>query len=449
VYHLSVSPARGDNLSEADWGELAYNLVEQLNLKKNQAFGVIHRDTKYPDNQEVRPHLHLVVNAVNYESKCANFYYDYFRVEEILRRFEQKRQLKSLKEYMDRDKNDIPKNNVSPELSDNLLALETIEEAAEKILTREPVINGLDAAYLGIVSATTLIKATLALKENIQKKEEIEKLDLASDFDEIETRAMELVKQEQYTDDEDFTLKAESIKETNVEEFVQKAKVYLKTEELKLTPVEVDKSQSIKESKQAEEIYERFLNSIESYKSLKNDFLSGDYSIQGKQLNVELKNLPGMKEIKIDSKFQAKFNQNRNKWVISLNNLTQEDIATIDNLPQTKEEVVKKALATQLGKHIFEELKNKKEIPWKYSKNEKEENTYMFSYQNSEKNAVLIEGKKNDNQIIFAAKVYNNGLTEIVQNDIPFENLKNFHSWKKKEKERKKKTKNKTVKRTG
>ena len=73
VYHVSVSPAINDSLSDADWSELASRLIDELGLTNHQAIAVLHHDTYFPQSNKLRKHLHIVVNAVGDNAKCANF----------------------------------------------------------------------------------------------------------------------------------------------------------------------------------------------------------------------------------------------------------------------------------------------------------------------------------------------------------------------------------------
>ena len=73
VYHLSVSPAIDDSLSDLDWSELASGLIEQLGLTNHQALAVLHQDTYFPNSSKLRKHLHIVANAVGDNAKCGNF----------------------------------------------------------------------------------------------------------------------------------------------------------------------------------------------------------------------------------------------------------------------------------------------------------------------------------------------------------------------------------------
>lgn len=73
VYHLSVSPAIDETLSAADWHELSRSVIKALSLENHQAIAVMHQDTYFPDTNKLRPHIHIVANAVGDNGKCANF----------------------------------------------------------------------------------------------------------------------------------------------------------------------------------------------------------------------------------------------------------------------------------------------------------------------------------------------------------------------------------------
>ena len=72
VYHLSLSPAHGDNLSPSDWIDSVKRILTTLELNHHQAIAIMHRDTYFPDGKS-RPHLHLVVNAIGDDGLVANF----------------------------------------------------------------------------------------------------------------------------------------------------------------------------------------------------------------------------------------------------------------------------------------------------------------------------------------------------------------------------------------
>jgi hypothetical protein len=73
VYHVSISPAANDSLSDANWAELTSDFIAELELNHHDAIAVIHQDTFFPNSNKLRKHLHIVVNTVGDNAKCANF----------------------------------------------------------------------------------------------------------------------------------------------------------------------------------------------------------------------------------------------------------------------------------------------------------------------------------------------------------------------------------------
>lgn len=87
VLHISLSPSPDDRLLD-DWEciQIASELLSGLKLENNQFILVQHNDTEF--DGEPRPHIHLVVNRVDYDGKCNDDFYDYYRTEKILRKIE-------------------------------------------------------------------------------------------------------------------------------------------------------------------------------------------------------------------------------------------------------------------------------------------------------------------------------------------------------------------------
>jgi hypothetical protein len=90
VYRIAVSPAPEDRLTPKDWSLLCGELIAWMQLDNHQTIGVLHRDTYFPNTKIVRPHVHLIINAVSNDGKCGDFSWDYRRVENFLRTYEQK-----------------------------------------------------------------------------------------------------------------------------------------------------------------------------------------------------------------------------------------------------------------------------------------------------------------------------------------------------------------------
>jgi hypothetical protein len=87
VLHLSLNPAPSDRLL-SDWElcMITQDLLDGLELSRNQFIAVKHNDAEF-DGQP-RPHIHIVVNRVDYEGKCHDDYLDFMRTQTVLRRIE-------------------------------------------------------------------------------------------------------------------------------------------------------------------------------------------------------------------------------------------------------------------------------------------------------------------------------------------------------------------------
>lgn len=90
AYHLSLSPAEGDNLSRGEWAAICNQVLDDLNLDKNQVLVGLHNDVKYPASEKTRTHAHLLINLVDDNGKCANTSWDYYKIPKILRTVERK-----------------------------------------------------------------------------------------------------------------------------------------------------------------------------------------------------------------------------------------------------------------------------------------------------------------------------------------------------------------------
>ncbi|WP_293127252.1 relaxase/mobilization nuclease domain-containing protein [Okeania sp. SIO1I7] len=90
AYHLSLSPSAGDNLSRGEWAAICSQVIDDLNLDKNQVLVGLHNDVKYPDSSKTRTHAHLLINLVDDCGKCANTSWDYYKIPKILRDVERK-----------------------------------------------------------------------------------------------------------------------------------------------------------------------------------------------------------------------------------------------------------------------------------------------------------------------------------------------------------------------
>ncbi|WP_346294486.1 relaxase/mobilization nuclease domain-containing protein, partial [Sphaerothrix gracilis] len=94
-YHISISVAEEDELSKLDWHQLATGFLKKAGLDEHQAVGYLHEDTTYPDSDEVRPHLHLVVNRIGEDGTAIPTSWDYYRFQNAIRDVEQEMGLTS------------------------------------------------------------------------------------------------------------------------------------------------------------------------------------------------------------------------------------------------------------------------------------------------------------------------------------------------------------------
>ncbi|NEN90565.1 MAG: relaxase/mobilization nuclease domain-containing protein [Okeania sp. SIO3H1] len=90
AYHLSLSPSAGDNLSRGEWAAICSQVIDDLNLDKNQVLVGLHNDVNYPGSEKTRTHAHLLINLVDDNGKCANTSWDYYKIPKILRTVERK-----------------------------------------------------------------------------------------------------------------------------------------------------------------------------------------------------------------------------------------------------------------------------------------------------------------------------------------------------------------------
>ncbi len=93
VFHTSINFHPNDReLTETEYIDIAFSLRHELEFddEKHQYLLALHTDAKLKDTDEVRPHLHLIVNRVDYSGKCKNDYLDYINIQKALRKIEHK-----------------------------------------------------------------------------------------------------------------------------------------------------------------------------------------------------------------------------------------------------------------------------------------------------------------------------------------------------------------------
>lgn len=96
VFHASINFHPSDRkLTEEEYIDIASDLRKELQFDDNnhQYLLALHTDAKMLNTDEIRPHLHLIVNRVDYQGKCKNDYLDYINIQKALRKIEQKYEL--------------------------------------------------------------------------------------------------------------------------------------------------------------------------------------------------------------------------------------------------------------------------------------------------------------------------------------------------------------------
>ncbi len=88
AYHLSLSPAEGDDLSRGEWSMFCSQVLSKLGFHNCQVLVGLHHDVKYPNSQKTRTHAHLLINLVDDAGKCANTSWDYLKIPKVLRHLE-------------------------------------------------------------------------------------------------------------------------------------------------------------------------------------------------------------------------------------------------------------------------------------------------------------------------------------------------------------------------
>jgi Relaxase/Mobilisation nuclease domain len=96
VFHASINFHPSDRkLTEEEYIDIASDLRKELAFDDNnhQYLLALHTDAKLLNTDEIRPHLHLIINRVDFQGKCKNDYLDYINIQKALRKIEQKYEL--------------------------------------------------------------------------------------------------------------------------------------------------------------------------------------------------------------------------------------------------------------------------------------------------------------------------------------------------------------------
>ncbi|MEM6751608.1 MAG: relaxase/mobilization nuclease domain-containing protein [Cyanobacteria bacterium P01_C01_bin.38] len=93
VFHLSINPHPDDRaLTEYEYCDIAADIRTELGFddSSHQYLLALHTDAFKEDSNEIRPHLHLVVNRIDFQGKCKSDYLDYIEIQKACRKIEEK-----------------------------------------------------------------------------------------------------------------------------------------------------------------------------------------------------------------------------------------------------------------------------------------------------------------------------------------------------------------------
>jgi len=438
VYHVSISPSyeEASQMDAIGWSEIAEQFVKKMNFEQNLVIGVVHNDTYFPNTNKLRPHLHLVVNTVNIKSnKCADTYYDYFLVENLLRDIEEnlsiKREAQSKLEPdnrpdslingsggEDKDRNSLEVEDKNKSL---LPEIENLDKLADKIGTHEPDINGLDITAYTITSISSLAKiaALFVEKARSEKKDEA-----ASQLAHIVDKAEELKKLPHY---ESLKLPPVCVDEISIRclpQFIADAEQYV-AEAIRFLPP----GRSNEETQDENTVFDKFVNYFHSVDDLNGEPHKERYRVKGNKFGeVALVNSSETKKISIkvaeEIVYKSEFEHQDQQWLTPLDRLGEREKDLIDELPQSPEGVREKHVAACFVKQI-NNLFNQENTPTIACQSETE--TLKFDRLKLSDGMTQIRGfKAAENELVFNARISPNKAVSVSKNQISTEQLEGF-----------------------
>lgn len=434
-YHLKVSPAIDDKLSDGDWAELASKLLEKLEFKTNHAIGILHQDTYYPNSNKIRKHLHLVVSKLDHQlrSCSSNLYYDYYKIEQVLRNFEVEKNLTRVDYDYERTsrmhepneelKGSEPERGKSIPLGD---FLRDLDQTTETIKTKEPELNGLDLSSYGITTALSIAKVASVLlnkAENPEDREKLEEVIKTAD----ETSVGELV-------DSNSKLLVEKLREeitsAKIPKFVSQAQQFLKAKVDAIEPAPSGEQQETLADSNS--IFERFKNYLHLIDSLTEKDTVREYTIDSNSNpQYRLIDTDEHKLISVsigDRELYRAQTVESGRWQVQTNHLSDRTLNSINRLPQTKEEGYREYAGRKLAPYLAQHM----------SANNVEKFSWCSAVENGKKiyhqvriSAKTVEGielvvKDQSNREIFKSKITNDSRVDILQNEIPLSHLELF-----------------------
>ena len=435
-YHLKFSPAINDNLTYEDWSELSGKLLEELDLNGNQAIAVLHRDTLYPDSERVREHLHLVINKIDYQlhSNSHKLYYDYFRIQRFLRKFEIEKNLTIVnydykpvmqqpQEFNERTENKIL-------MGDWLKGLDDLQEFGNDLRTREPELTGIDLVSYGITSTSSIVKIVIA---SIPKAETIED---RQKLEELLTTASTIPISEIANNNNHQKLLVEEFKKkltpADIPEFTRQAQKFFKAQ--------IDEIEQLPSKKKEEHltdsnlIFERAQIYLKTVRSML-DRLPSDYGINdNSNFQIDLEDTPNFKTISIsfgDRQLYKAQTLENGKWQEQINLLNDRQQDKLNHLPQNEEEVMREFAGRKVGSFFAEYMNrtNQHNFNWTSNIENGKPIVYSVSISNRSKHGITISVTDSSGKGVFKSQIANSGSINVEINRIPASDLKHLANY--------------------
>ncbi len=433
-YHLKFSPAIEDaHLTEGDWAELISKLLKDLELETNQAIGVLHQDTYYPNSNKVRKHLHLVVSKLDHQlhSRSSNLYYDYYKIEQILRSFGIEKNLTRV-DFNHRPVDNIYKTTKKMEEKDQPHKiplgdfLRDLDQTTESLETKEDQLNGLDLASYGITTALSVAKVALALMnkaENAEDREKLEEIVVTAD----KIPVTELI-------DEDQKLLVEKLRDeitsAEIPEFASQAQKFLKAQ---VNAIELATTRKQKETlANSNSIFERVKNYLHSVDSLIETDTAQEYTIDSNsnpQYTLIDRDANKLISVSIGGRelYRAQTLEN-GRWQVQIDHLSDRNKEVIARLPQTKEEAYReyagRKLAPYLARHMS--ANNVEQFSWCSAVENGQKILHQVRISAKTKKGIELIAKDQSNREVFRSKITNDNQVVVVQNKISLSHLELF-----------------------
>ncbi len=184
-----------------------------------------------------------------------------------------------------------------------------------------------------------------------------------------------------------------------------------------------------------QEIYDKFLKYFQSvdkfFAQTNQSAYKSTYQVKTKLFGQITLNLSKHNQnilLSQDNTYIYYANLQNNHWHEKQNRLSLEQIKQIKKLPQTQSEIAKEYSAKYLTRLLASKLREaqtrQKIIKWKFNDENQSPSFYTFKvFQVSKQKPISILGTNESNSSIFEAKIYNNGVIDIIKNLIFWQSI--------------------------